>query len=176
MSLEGRMGIVAPQPKPHHEVSSSTPLLFKKEHTHIPGKEFQEKNARKLLDGLTTPEELAVQFGPQAMDEIMKAAERISAYESFADAGMPVTTPEPKAPHPLVAIIPSVLDHYTDAGRSEEDEQEYIDLLESLKHDTAFQKILSQYESLIRLYPDRTEEYEMKAMKDFVELNAKLRG
>ncbi len=182
MSLEGRMSMPTPQseqPKPSAAFEHAK-LFNGAAQEHSPGKEFEEVQARKLLEGLTTPEELAVKFGPKVMDEVMKTTERISAYESFSGNEYKpelVVPQEPTpAPHPLVAVIPSVIEHYMNPDRTEDDEQEYLDLLNELKkNDREFANILSQYSDLIKLYPDRTEEYEMKAMKDFVEYNARLR-
>ena len=141
---------------------------------HGAGPDFEEAQAEKVLSGLVTPEELAVKFGPAVMDAVMKRAQVISEVNAFSEKAVPEKTIYPKIPHPLHGIIPRVLEHYNHPDRTEDDEQEFLDLLGELRKDGDFKKLLEQYAPLIALNPDRTEEYEMKAMKDFVELNKKL--
>lgn len=176
MSLEGRMMMPAPvSTKKDEKVFASAPSVSEQV-SRAPNDAFTEHQANKLLEGLTNPEELAIKFGPTVMDQIMKRAQSIGEYKTYglADTFTPPEVLVVKTPHSLSYMIPRVLEHYTSSSRNEDDEQEYIDLLSDLKKDKQFTDLLSQYKKLIELYPDRTEEYEMKAMKDFVELNARL--
>jgi len=112
----------------------------------------------------------------------MKKAQAIGEYKTFG-LGNPYTPPEasapaqtiyPKIPYPQYGIIPDVIKNYKKENKTEEDEQEFLDLLEKLSKDDQFKQILAQYDASMRAFPDRTEEYEMKAMNDFVELNSRI--
>lgn len=192
MSFEGRMGApapAAPGPKKTESVPQSPdhsrgyppklippmPAPRLEMQAHALGEEFEIAQAEKVLSGMITPQELAQKYGPKAMEAVMmriqkKSQEEVEA-EALAHAPQPIF---PQAPNPLCAIIPRVLEQYNKKNKTEADELELSQLLEDLKKDERFTKILDQYDPLIELYPDRTEIYEMKAMKDFVELNARL--
>ncbi len=193
MSFEGRMGApapAAPGPKKTESVPQSPdhsrgyppklippmPAPRLEMQAHGVGEEFEIAQAEKVLSGMITPQELAQKYGPKAMEAIMMRVQKKSQEEVEAEtqAQMPPQSAIPKAPNPYCAVIPGVLERYSKNGKTFEAEQEFLDLLEDLKKDPQFLKILKQYDPLMEEFPDYTETYEMKAMKDFVELNARL--
>lgn len=177
MSLEGRMAMPVSATKTINTLSIAEKQSFFEKIAHSSGEEFEKTQAVKLLNGYTTPQELVQKFGPKVMDIIMKRAQKMDTDEVELSTEVSHTPPQtiyPKIPHPLYGIIPRVLEHYKQDNRTEDDEQEYLDLLNDLKKNNQFRNILEQYQELIALYPDRTEVYEMKAMNDFVELNDRI--
>ncbi len=68
----------------------------------------------------------------------------------------------------------STLENYWKEGRTEKDEEAFINLIGLLRKDHRFNEILKQYKPLIQAHPDETEEYESKAVKDFIEIYPEL--
>jgi hypothetical protein len=132
-----------------------------------------DEEAKKVLTGFTNPEALVRKYGPKVTDMIMMRIQK-GQVPMPAETEMASSSSPDKAPNPLHVFIPAVLEHYHNPDRSEEDEAEFLGLIKELKKDRRFQSILKQYDTLIELYPDRTEAYEEKAMKDFYELMERL--
>jgi hypothetical protein len=111
------------------------------------------------------------------MDIIMMRAQKMdqAEVEELSNPHPVAEIMDTKAPNPLAGQIAPVLSHYDRPGKTQDDEDEFFGLLEDLKEDKKFQEILHDYDPLIELNPDDADHLSMKAMRDYLELNSKIK-
>ena len=70
----------------------------------------------------------------------------------------------------LIASIPEILRTYWSGGRTQEKDEMYVHLVDTLMGDDRFKILLQQYEPLMAINSDHIEEYESDAIKKYYEI------